>query len=181
MRKFRNAFACALTTAAMSAAASSAFAACGPALMNGNWQFFALQNATPGIKTITQTVKSGGGANIQVKVFNGNPENGISTAIQCSLTIAGANATGANISGTCSSQNNIKADSGSGIAVNGSVTLDSCTVTNGTLMVTGDTQAVTFLGGQFNGVMGTGIARQDHQGGGLNAFTQLFLWTMLKD
>ena len=149
--------------------------------MNGTWRFFALQNATPGIKTVTQTVKSGGGANIQVKVFNGNPENGIATAIQCALTVSGTNATGANVSGTCSSQNNIKADGGSGISVNGSLTLQTCTVTGGTLMVTGDPKPVTFLGGQFNGAMGTGIARQDHQAAALNAFTQLFLWTMLKD
>ena len=181
MRNFRKALAYALTTAAVSAAASSAFAACTATQMNGTWQFFALQNATPGIKTVTRTVKSSTNTNLNIKVFNSDPENGIATAIKCTLTVSGANATGANVSGTCSSQNNIKADGGSGIAVSGNLTLQTCTVTGGTLTVTGDPKPVTFLGGQFNGVMGTGIARQDHQGTALNAFTQLFLWTMLKD
>ena len=149
--------------------------------MNGTWQFFALQNATPGIKTVTQTVKSSTNTNLNIRVLNGVPENGIATAIQCTLTVSGANATGANVSGTCTSQNNTKADNGSGITVNGNLTLQTCTVTGGTLTVTGDPKPVTFLGGQFNGAMGTGIARQDHQGAALNAFTQLFLWTMLKD
>jgi hypothetical protein len=159
----------------------SAFAACGAAALNGSWHFFAMQNSTPGIKTVSKAVKSSTDTNINIRVFNGIPNNGTATAIKCTLTVTGATATGANFTGTCGSQNVIKDDNGDGVSVSGSLSLNSCTITSGTLTVQDDPKVVTFLGGHFNGTMGTGIGKQDHQQAAFNLFNHVFLWTMIKN
>jgi hypothetical protein len=133
-------------------------AACGASVgPAGTWYFFAMQGATPDIKSTTATVRnSAGTGQTQLKVFQNIATpytNTTARAIKCVLNIQ---ASGNILSSPCTSYGvNGGVDSTN---VTGSLTLSSCNL-SGTINIPGDT-AVTIQGGHINGVNGAGIATQ---------------------
>lgn len=163
--------------AGLAAATSDAFGACTTTQMNGSWHFFAMQSATPAIKNpVNQVVKDGTGANKTIRVFASSGTlfaNSTATAIGCQVTVTGASASAANFTGTCRSDGVVAGDGDTGVGITGNVALSTCTVTGGTINVSGDPTPVTFLGGHFFYPSGAGTARQGQ--------SQVILWTMIKN
>ncbi len=164
MRKIRKALACALTTAAVSAAAiTAASAAC--ANIAGTWHVFLLQNETPGMNTVTRSVRNAadtGALNIRVFLPSDSPRNETAVAIKCRLVIR---ANGVIPDAPCTAYG-VVPDDGGEVTVSGRMTFaatPACLISGGTLTVAEDPEVpVSFLGGYVRPTDGTGagIARQ---------------------
>jgi|tagenome__1003787_1003787.scaffolds.fasta_scaffold20931437_3 hypothetical protein len=157
MIRARTILAYSLSATLLLSTSGIANAACGASAGPvGTWHFFAMQGATPDIKSITATVKNGSNANQQIKVFQNIATpytNTTARAIKCVLNIQ---ASGNILSSPCTSYGvNGGVDSTN---VTGSLTLSSCNL-SGTINIPGDT-SVTIQGGHINGVSGAGIATQ---------------------
>ena len=171
MRRVRSAITCALATAMAIGTASNAFAACTG--INGVWHVFLMQGDAPA--TVTTSVRKGDDMGpMNIRVFqNNNHSSATSLAIKCKLQV---NASGVFTDDPCTSYGVVAGDGGA-VTVSGQLNFAAnppCQISGGTLTVSGDPTAVTFLGGYVNPNLknGAGIARQ--------GASSVFLFNMVK-
>jgi len=177
MREIRKALAYALAfTAAFAATMTSASAACSVA---GTWHVFLMQGQSPSIKMATVGVGAvdNNGATF-VRVFpvlpnNGQPfDNHTALAIQCKLTLS----TIGEFAGDKCDIRGVAPGDNARRTVNGRLVFGSgteiCSITGGTINVSGDPDGVVIIGGHVNGNNGAGVARQRSN--------SVFLFNMVK-
>ena len=172
MRKFRRATTCALVTAMAIGTASNAFAACTG--INGVWHVFLMQGDAPG--TTTTSVRRGNDSGpMNIKVFqNDANSSATSLAIKCRLQV---NASGAFPNNNPCTSYSVVAGDGGAVTVTGQINFAAnppCQISGGSITVSGEPTAVTFLGGYVNPTQksGAGIARQ--------GASSVFLFNMVK-